>query len=171
MVLLNNFNLVDSMEYTQTYSTILVLNSTYEPLHFTNWKRAIILIFKEKAKKISNRVIKLVNYVRIPFSNQNEKYPSRQLVYKRDDYECQYCGNKKKLTIDHVIPKSKGGKDTWDNVVAACATCNVKKGDKLLHETNMRLRKKPKPPFNRVLLDIEKTSVEEWKQFYFESGA
>ena len=49
------------------------------------------------------------------------------MVYKRDDHECQYCGSKQNLTIDHVIPKSKGGKDTWDNVVAACATCNVKK--------------------------------------------
>lgn len=160
----------DSMEYTQTYSTILVLNSTYEPLHFTNWKRAIILIFKEKAKKISERVIRLVNYVRIPFTSQKEKYPSRHMVYKRDDHECQYCGSKQNLTIDHVIPKSKGGKDTWDNVVAACATCNVSKGNRLLHETNMKLKRKPRAPFNRVLLDIEKTEVSEWRQFYFESG-
>lgn len=155
------------MDYIQSYSSILVLNSTYEPLHFTNWKRAIVLLFKEKAKKISDRVIRLVNYVRIPFTNQNDLYPTRNMVYKRDDYECQYCGTKHNLTIDHIIPRSKGGGDTWDNVVACCTTCNVKKGSKSLTELGWKLKKKPKAPFNRVLLEIEKTNVDEWKEFYF----
>jgi len=155
------------MEYIQSYSSILVLNSTYEPLHFTNWKRAIVLLFKEKAKKISDRVIRLVNYVRIPFTNQNDLYPTRNMIYKRDDYECQYCGTKHNLTIDHVIPRSKGGGGTWDNLVACCTTCNVKKGNKSLKELGWKLKKKPKAPFNRVLLEIEKTNVGEWKQFYF----
>ena len=121
------------MQIVETHSTILVLNSSYEPLHFTNWKRAIILLFKEKAKLISKRVIRLVNYVRIPFSKMcNVNYPSRSLIYKRDDYQCQYCGSreKSKLTIDHVTPRSKGGQDTWDNLVACCTFCNVKKGSK-----------------------------------------
>jgi 5-methylcytosine-specific restriction endonuclease McrA len=155
------------MEYIQSYSSILVLNSTYEPLHFTNWKRAIVLLFKEKAKKISDRVIRLVNYVRIPFTNQNDLYPTRNMIYKRDDYECQYCGTKHNLTIDHVIPRSKGGGDTWNNLVACCTTCNVKKGSKSLKELGWKLKNKPKAPFNRVLLEIEKTNLLEWKQFYF----
>jgi 5-methylcytosine-specific restriction endonuclease McrA len=158
------------MDYIQPYSTVLVLNSTYEPIHFTNWKRAIVLIFKEKAKKISNRVIRLVNYVKIPFTNQKDCIPTRKMIYKRDDYECQYCGTKKDLTIDHVIPRSKGGKDTWNNLVCACTTCNVKKGNKLLKDTNMKLKNKPKVPFNTVFLEIEKTKVEEWKPFYFENS-
>ena len=157
------------MEYIQSYSSILVLNSTYEPLHFTNWKRAIVLLFKEKAKKISDRVIRLVNYVRIPFTNQNELLPTRNMIYKRDDYECQYCGTKHNLTIDHVIPRSKGGKDTWDNLVACCTTCNVKKGNKSLKEMGWKPKNIPKAPFNRVLLEIEKTNVVEWKEFYYPS--
>ena len=74
------------MEYIEPYSTILVLNSSYEPLHFTNWKRAVVLCFKEKAKVISKRIIKLVNYVKLPFMNEKETYPSRALIYKRDDH-------------------------------------------------------------------------------------
>jgi len=68
------------MEIVEPHSTILVLNSSYEPLHFTNWKRAVILLFKEKAKLISKRVIRLVNYVKIPFMKLGEMYPSRNLV-------------------------------------------------------------------------------------------
>ena len=120
------------MESIQSHSTILVLNSSYEPLHFTNWKRAVILLFKEKAKVISSRVIRLVNYVIIPFRRMNNMYPTKNLIYKRDKNKCQYCGSTKSLTIDHVIPRSRGGKDTWENLVVACSPCNVKKGDKIL---------------------------------------
>lgn len=155
------------MEFVEPYSTILVLNSSYEPIQFTSWKRAIILIFKEKARLISKRVIRLVNYVRIPFSKIQYNTPSRNLIYKRDDYECQYCGTKKNLTIDHIIPKSKGGLDTWDNLVACCNTCNVKKGNKDLKESGMKLRKKPQAPINKIYLDLQKTKVYEWKEYYF----
>ena len=112
------------MELVEINATILVLNSSYEPLHFTNWKRAIVLLFKQKAKLISKRIIRLVNYVKIPFSYGRTDYPTRALIYKRDDYECQYCGCKNDLTIDHVIPKSKGGQNTWENLVACCTSCN-----------------------------------------------
>jgi len=155
------------MELVEPHSTILVLNSSYEPLHFTNWKRAIVLLFKQKAKLISKRIIRLVNYVKIPFDHSKANYPTRALIYKRDDYECQYCGTKKNLTIDHVIPRSKGGKDTWENLVACCNPCNLKKGDKFLKETNMTLRSIPQAPFSRVILDIQKTKVDEWKEYLF----
>ena len=151
----------------QPHSTVLVLNSSYEPLHFTNWKRAIILLFKEKAKVISQRVIRLVNYVVIPFRRLTNMYPTRNLIYKRDKNKCQYCGSTKHLTIDHVIPKSKGGEDTWENLVVACSTCNVKKGDKLLEQTNMKLQRTPRAPVSKVLMDLENSNQEEWKEFTY----
>ena len=132
------------MQIVEPHSTILVLNSSYEPLHFTNWKRAIILLFKDKAKLISKRVIRLVNYVRLPFIRLGEMFPSRHLIYKRDNYECQYCGSKKDLTIDHVTPRSKGGDDTWTNLVTACSSCNVKKGSKTLKEAGLVLKSTPR---------------------------
>ena len=158
------------MDRIEPHSTILVLNSSYEPIQFTNWKRAVVLCFKEKAKVISKRIIRLVNYVKIPFIAQNNEFPTRNLIYKRDDYECQYCGTKENLTIDHVIPRSKGGKDTWDNLVACCTSCNVKKGSKSLKDANMKLRKIPHAPFSRIMLDLEKSKVDEWKEFVFEKA-
>ena len=151
----------------QPHSTVLVMNSSYEPLHFTNWKRAIILLFKEKAKVISSSVIRLVNYVIIPFRRMTNMYPTRNLIYKRDKNKCQYCGSTKSLTIDHVIPKSKGGEDTWENLVVACSSCNVKKGDKLLEQTNMKLARTPRAPVSKVLMDLENSNREEWKEFSY----
>ena len=156
------------MELVEPHSIILVLNSSYEPLHFTNWKRAIILLFKQKAKLISRRIIRLVNYVKIPFSYGRSNYPTRALLYKRDDNECQYCGSKENLTIDHVIPRSKGGQNTWDNLVTCCVTCNLKKANKSLKESGMILRSIPKAPLSKVLLDIQKTKVDEWKDYMFQ---
>ena len=155
------------MESIQSHSTILVLNSSYEPLHFTNWKRAVILLFKEKAKVISSSVIRLVNYVIIPYRRMTNMYPTRNLIYKRDKNKCQYCGSTKSLTIDHVIPKSKGGEDTWENLVVACSSCNVKKGDKLLEQTNMKLARTPRAPVSKVLMDLENSNREEWKEFSY----
>lgn len=155
------------MDFVEPHSTILVLNSSYEPIHFTNWKRAVVLLFKEKAKLISKRIIRLVNYVKLPFSYNRSSYPTRALIYKRDDHECQYCGSKENLTIDHVIPKSKGGQDTWENLVACCGFCNLKKGNKLLKETNMILRKIPSAPLNKVVLDLQKSKVQDWKEYIF----
>lgn len=155
------------MNSIQPYSTVLVLNSSYEPLHFTNWKRAVILLYKEKAKVISKTVIRLVNYVIIPFRRMNNLYPTRSLIYKRDKNTCQYCGATKKLTIDHVLPKSKGGEDTWENLVVACSSCNVKKGDKLLEQTGMKLAKIPRAPVSKILMDLENTSNQEWIDYVY----
>lgn len=149
----------------QPNSTILVLNSSYEPLHFTDWKRAVVLLFKDKAKLINKRIIRLVNYVRIPFRSALNSYPKRKLIYKRDDYTCQYCGSVKDLTIDHVVPKSRGGSNNWDNLVSCCRKCNLKKGDKLLSETSMVLKVQPKAPFNNVYLDLNTSGVSEWDDY------
>jgi 5-methylcytosine-specific restriction endonuclease McrA len=156
----------DQMEYLKISpnKSILVLNSSYDPINFTNWKRAVVLLLKEKAQVLSNTVIRLLNYIKIPFKVMNKK-PSRGMIYKRDNHTCQYCGSKKRLTIDHVIPKSKGGKDTWENMVVACSRCNIKKSDTLLEQTGMKLFRVPKAPFNVVSLNIIGSDNEEWQKY------
>jgi hypothetical protein len=152
----------------ELHQTILVLNASYEPIHFTNWKRAVVLLLKEKAQVLSKRVIRLLNYIRIPLSKIMNEKPSRSMVYTRDENKCQYCGVTRNLTIDHVIPKSKGGGDTWENLVVACVSCNTKKGNRLLENTDMRLIKKPRAPINRAMLYLNGTKNPEWKEYMFE---
>jgi len=151
----------------QPHTQILVLNNSYEPINITNWKRAIVLLIKEKAQVLSSRVIRLFNYIRIPFAKIVAQTPSRAMIYKRDNNKCQYCGATRSLTIDHVIPRSKGGEDSWDNLVVACASCNVKKGDKLLEQTNMKLARKPFTPYNKVQFTLSYCEVPEWQEFLF----
>lgn len=150
------------------HSTVLVLNSSYEPLNFTNWKRAVVLLLKNKAQVLSQRVIRLLNYVKLPLSKMVETKPSKAMIYKRDDNKCQYCGSTRSLTIDHVIPKSKGGGDTWDNLVVACCSCNAKKGDKLLEQSGMKLLRQPRQPYNKVLFTLNKSNVKEWKEYSYQ---
>lgn len=152
----------------EPHKTILVLNSSYEPINFTNWKRAIVLLLKEKAQRLSSRVIRLLNYVKLPLEKMMSHKPSKNLIYKRDNHTCQYCGSKKSLTIDHVIPRCKGGEDTWENMVVACAPCNTKKGNTLLEQTGMKLLRKPKAPPNKIVFDIDNSNVEEWKEYRYE---
>ena len=97
-----------------------------------------------------------------------EQKPSRSLIYKRDNHTCQYCGSTKKLTIDHVIPRSRGGKDTWENMVIACSSCNTKKGDQLLEHTKMKLIRTPKAPSSMISLDLKVTQVDQWKEYKYE---
>jgi len=148
-------------------SSVLVLNSSYEPINITNWRRAIVLLLKEKAQLLSDRVIRLLNYVKLPLSKIMSMKPSRSMIYKRDNNTCQYCGATKHLTIDHVIPKSKGGGEGWENLVVACSTCNTKKGDKLLEHTNMKLSKIPKAPYNKIQFTLSNSDVGEWQEYSF----
>lgn len=162
------YNTCMEIDKIAPHSTVLVLNSSYEPLNFTNWKRAIVLLLKNKAQVLSQRVIRLLNYVRLPLSKMIETKPSKAMIYKRDDNKCQYCGSTRSLTIDHVIPKSKGGQDTWDNLVVACCLCNAKKGDKLLEQSGMKLLKQPKQPYSKVLFALNKSNVQEWKEYSYQ---
>jgi len=148
-------------------STILVLNSSYEPLNITSGKRAIVLLLKEKAQILSNRVIRLLNYVKIPFSKIIANKPSRAMIYKRDNDTCQYCGATTRLTIDHVIPRCRGGQDTWENLVVACSSCNTKKGNTLLEQTGMKLTRVPKAPHNKIQFVLKETKIPEWKEYTF----
>lgn len=147
--------------------TILVLNASYEPINFTNGRRAVILLLKRKAQRLSARVIRLVNYIKLPIQKIMANKPSRQMVYKRDDHMCQYCGSIKKLTIDHVMPRSRGGQDTWTNMVVACMPCNTHKGDKTPEEWGRPLYRKPKAPFNKMSLSLSKSGVSEWKEYSY----
>lgn len=138
---------------------VLVLNATYEPLNVCTARRAIVLMLKQKAEalEVSGRtmhsasrdfplpsVIRLNYYVRVPRSDRRRV--SRRAVLARDRHRCQYCGSGSHLTIDHVIPRSRGGSSSWENIVTSCAPCNSRKGDRLPREANMRLRASPSPP-------------------------
>jgi 5-methylcytosine-specific restriction endonuclease McrA len=153
---------------------VLVLNATYEPLSIVSVKRAIILLLKEKAELIEAAeavlhaesftipkplVIRLVYYVKIP---PLISLPvTRRTVLARDHYTCQYCGlipPRQELTLDHVLPRSRGGNTTWDNVVTACIKCNGRKGSRTPAEANMTLITEPKRP--RYIAIVALTSVE-----------
>lgn len=151
----------------EPHQTILVLNSDYNPINFTDWKRAICLLLKEKAQMLSKRVIRLLTYIRIPFSNKITQKPSRSMIYKRDGNKCQYCNSTRNLTIDHIIPKCRGGQDSWENLVVSCSPCNTKKGDKLLENTGMSLSKRPTAPLNTMFLTLNETKVNEWKDYVY----
>ena len=124
---------------------MLVLNATYEPINVCTVRRAVVLLLKDKAEVIEHGdwdlrsatatlkrpvVIRLVTYVRIPRDTHRRKI-TRRAVFARDEWTCQYCGSRSNLTVDHVVPKSKGGGSSWDNIVASCAPCNRRKGDAL----------------------------------------
>lgn len=156
---------------------VLLLNVSYEPLNICSWKRAIILLMKGKAEEVEHNgklinnklplpsVIRLLHYVVVPYKN----IPlSRKNVLHRDNYTCQYCGQPSAtLTVDHVIPRSRGGAHYWDNVVTACSFCNNKKGSKTPSEARMKLIKHPVVPSNRLNFEITKHSSfdEEWKKY------
>jgi 5-methylcytosine-specific restriction endonuclease McrA len=139
-------------------SRALVLNATFEPLCVVPERRAVVLVLDRKAAVVHKTdavlhsarleivvpsVIRLRNYVRVP---HRWRAPlNRRAVFARDEHRCQYCGGPAE-SIDHVVPKSRGGLHTWENVVAACRPCNVRKRDRLLDETSMRLHRRPAMP-------------------------
>ena len=161
---------------------VLVLNATYEPLNIVPIQRAIVLLLKEKAEIVEaakNKVraehlaidwplvIRLVAFVPVP-----RRLPlplSRRTVMARDLYTCQYCGGqpgKHALTIDHIIPRSRGGTTTWENVVTACAPCNRRKGDRLPEEARMTLLSKPaRPRFIAIVLLSESSAHAVWQKY------
>jgi len=111
-------------------------------------------------------VIKLSNYIKIPFKSIEL---SRKNILRRDDHRCQYCGKKTTdLTIDHIIPKSRGGGDTWENLVTACVRCNNRKGNRTPEEAEMKLLSKPRKPNHILYLKQTVGTIEEnWKPFLF----
>lgn len=122
--------------------TVLVLNSTYQPLNHVSWKRARILVIKGKAYVVSSRTIRLKTYIKIPPNRMVAGRPTRSLILKRDRHTCQYCGYRgDNLTIDHVRPKSRGGDESWQNLVTSCYECNNCKDNRTPEEWAADLRK------------------------------
>ncbi len=160
---------------------VLVLNASYEPINVCTVRRAAVLVLKSRAEVIekgegalhSERleldrpcVIRLVRYVRIPRDVHRRKI-TRKAVLARDAYTCQYCGHEAAgLTVDHVIPRSRGGQSVWENIVASCAPCNRKKGNRLPREVKMHPASRPKPPGPTVFIRIAAPRVPlAWEQY------
>lgn len=162
---------------------VLVLNSTYEPLQFCNAHRAIVMVLKGKAEQVEcdgkvfrsptvtfrlPTVIRLRNFINIPYRGIVSF--SKKNVFRRDNHTCQYCGRDEvELTIDHVIPKSRGGNTSWENVVVACQECNLKKGNRTPVEVGIKLLRKPyRPHFlihNSVYTAAPKSFIESWNKY------
>lgn len=147
--------------------SVVVFSKNYLPVSQINLKRAVVLLLTDQAEPLGfdggrqwevrspNLVLVVPEQIRLMHTNPERlwKLPgvTRREVLRRDRHACQYCGSTRQLTLDHVIPRSKGGLHTWDNVVTACAHCNGRKGDRLPHEAGMTLAKKPKAPAHPAL--------------------
>lgn len=159
---------------------ILVLNSDYLPLNVSSFKRAYKLVFKGKAEIIASdesnpiigseknydrpTIIRLTTYVKFPY----KKVPlTRQTVFKRDNHVCLYCGSKKELTLDHVMPKSRGGLNSWENLATCCSPCNRRKDDRTPEEAGMKLSHKPYSPSYISLLLKSHNMREDWRPYIF----
>ncbi len=142
------------------HSAVLVLNQNYEPLNVCNARRAVVLVDKGKAEIIEHKddriihtasqlfylpsVIRLVYLIRRP---RPQRKLTRKELFLRDNYTCQYCGRESRdLTVDHVIPRFRGGPHSWDNLVSACKACNHRKAGRTPEEARMRLRTEPSLP-------------------------
>jgi len=157
-------------------SSILLLNASYEPLTVVNYKRALALLLKGRVEAVSEesveirgasnslripRVIRLRRYINVP---QRGARWSRQAVLQRDQYTCVYCGiqpgqaqrghtlTHRDFSVDHLLPTSRGGKNTWGNTVCACRACNQRKGSRTPHEAGLKLRWEPKIPRTTYLV-------------------
>src|SRR5262245_55504659 len=167
------------------HAPVLVLNASYEPINVCAARRAIVLVLKGvamteeenghflHAARLAMRVpsvIRLLEYRRIPHQT---RALSRKNILLRDRNTCQYCGAvlaAAELTLDHVIPRSRGGSSTWENLVACCHLCNRKKGNRLPHEAEMRPLREPRP-FNlhtsRHIMRLMGHSDAKWRKYLF----
>ncbi|UXA16486.1 HNH endonuclease [Mycobacterium sp. SMC-4] len=166
---------------------VLLLNSTYEPLTALPMRRAVIMLMCEKADVVHDdpmgpvihsatrsivvpSVIRLRTYVRVPY---RARVPmTRAALMHRDRFRCAYCGSKAD-TVDHVVPRSRGGEHSWENCVAACSACNHRKADKLLAELGWTLRAAPLPPKGQHwrLLSTVKELDPAWARYLGEGAA
>jgi 5-methylcytosine-specific restriction endonuclease McrA len=160
---------------------VLVLNATYEPINVCTVRRAAVLLLKQKAEVLEHGswelrsasrfsitrpvVIRLVSYVAVPRDTHRRKI-TRRAVFARDEWTCQYCGSRSNLTVDHVVPRSKGGGSTWENIVASCAPCNRRKGDRLPRQVDMHLRRVPAVPAAHVFIHVASPTIPAaWRQY------
>lgn len=160
---------------------VLVLNQSYEPLTVCRARRAIVLIFRGKAEMLENgvgsirtisetielpSVIRLARMVKRP---RRQRKMTRYEIFNRDRYTCQYCGvQSRQLTLDHVIPRYRGGQHTWENVVSACVACNRHKAGRTPKEANMKLVRQPGPPSGGHFFSLPYHYVnkhDEWRKY------
>ncbi|MEO7993429.1 MAG: HNH endonuclease [bacterium] len=161
---------------------VLVLNGDYQPLNITDLRRAVGLVLLGKAAVLEHRsleigtatfrfpapsVIKLEQFVRRPYLPVRL---TRRALFARDGYCCQYCGSgERQLTIDHVVPRTKGGGHTWDNLVTACKRCNNLKGGRTVEQSGFRLRRAPSQPSfilsNHYPSIVNQTIEEAWLKY------
>jgi len=139
--------------------SILILNADYTPINMASLAKGYNLIYKGKAEVLASEadhplssesktferpvVIRLLKYVHLPYKKLNL---SKQNILKRDKHTCVYCGSTKDLTLDHVMPKSRGGKNTWENLVTSCFPCNHRKGNRTPDEARMVMINTPVMP-------------------------
>ncbi len=164
-----------------TSGRVLVLNASYEPINVCTVRRATVLLLKERAEILEEGrwrlhaesltvprpvVIRLITYVRIP-RNAHSRKITRRAIFARDRWTCQYCGRERgKLTVDHVIPRCKGGASSWDNIVTCCAPCNRRKGDRLPRQADMHPLKRPKPPSPTIFVHVATQAIPQvWEQY------
>jgi 5-methylcytosine-specific restriction endonuclease McrA len=156
----------------------LVLNASFEPLSIVPTRRALVLVLSERAVLVEGSgaevhsitrtfaepsVVKLVHYVRVP--HQTRVAVTRRSVFVRDGHRCQYCGGQAE-NIDHVVPRSRGGTHSWENVVACCRRCNSRKEDRLLEEAGIALSRLPRAPRSRLWLLAASGEVrDEWAPY------
>lgn len=159
---------------------VLVLNASYEPLNVCSVRRAHVLVWKGKAEVVESHdrplrsasgsfvwphVIRLLHYVRVP--QAIKRRISRRALFARDGWRCVYCGTPGgRLTLDHVVPRSRGGDSVWENVVTACSPCNLRKGDRTLEEAKMALPRPPRAPAPVLFIRLAAARVpESWRQY------
>ncbi len=160
-------------------SKVLVLNQDYQAISVCSAERAFVLVYLNKAELISNSqtrkirtvsaeyafpsIIRLQRYINLPYK---KVALSRQNIFKRDGYKCVYCDTRDQLTVDHVLPRSRGGRDSWHNLATACQRCNTLKGDRTPEEAEMQLSHQPfRPSFIMYLRDFNGKVVDEWKPY------
>jgi len=157
---------------------VLLLNASFEPLCAVSVRRAVVLQFKGKVEVLEGdggayhserltvaipSVIRLNYYVKVPYYGRANL--SRRAVFARDAWKCQYCGGLAE-TVDHLVPRSRGGAHSWENVVAACKMCNSRKRDRLPAEAGLKLTRKPGAPRGPTTVSLELGVVRpEWEQY------
>ncbi|MGH9414609.1 MAG: HNH endonuclease [Terriglobales bacterium] len=174
-----------SLQPAPLLAPVLVLNATYEPINVCAARRALVLVLKGAARteevhasffrSCRNHypvpsVIRLLDYRRIP---HRTRALSRKSILLRDRNTCQYCGTvcaAQALTLDHVVPRSRGGKSTWENLVTCCHDCNHRKGDQLVAAAGMKLLREPQPfslHTSRHLIRLMGRTDEQWRKYLF----
>lgn len=146
---------------------ILVLNADYAPINIVSKRKAVLYVVKKKVQILSDRVVRLVSYVRLPYNRLMANGVSRKAVFARDGYTCAYCKAKENLTVDHILPQSRKGEDIWENLITCCLSCNLKKGNRTPSEAGMPLHFHPYKPYNKISLTIHSSNVNEWKEYLF----